>query len=231
MAELLYGSAHSQAGNRFVPLLAPLEANNVRVLIGCEESGEIRRAFKKLGHEAYSCDLLPARDGEIRYHLQHDVMDALDGVCGIPWDLVILHPPCTHIAVSGNAHYAGTLDRIDSVIWTFQLWAKARRSCARVCLENPVGLKIPDVKPQWIQPHEYGHDASKKTGLFLYGLPYLVPSGVIEPRIVNGRPRWGNQTDSGQNKLAPSEDRAQIRGTTYTGIAEAMAWQWGALGT
>ena len=99
----------------------------------------------------------------------------------------------------------------------------------KIALENPVGVISTAIQPasQYIQPFEYGHDASKKTGLWLKNLPLLVPTNYIEPRIVDGKMRWANQTDSGQNKLTPSEDRWKDRARTYQGWADAMAQQWG----
>jgi len=105
----------------------------------------------------------------------------------------------------------------------------AKAPCERIAIENPVGAmsrlwRKPD---QYVQPWQFGHDASKKTGLWLKGLPCLQPTDIVEPRIVNGKRRWGNQTPSGQNNLGPSKDRAKLRSKTYQGIADAMATQWG----
>ena len=195
----------------------------MRILIACESSGVVRDAFRARGHFAMSCDLLSAeRPGP---HHQGDVRELLDQ----EWDLLIAHPPCTYLSVSGM-HWTTrglrdpklTEDALDLV----RLFMNA--PIERIAIENPVSvissrIRKPD---QIIQPHQFGHDASKKTCLWLKGLPLLKPTQMVEPRMVNGRPRWANQTDSGQNKLPPSKDRWKLRSKTYEGIADAMAAQW-----
>lgn len=195
----------------------------MRVLVACEMSGRVREAFRARGHDAYSCDLLPSLDNS-DYHFIGDARSRQ--VLDADWDLMIAHPPCTALCVSGNGTYADTKERLDAIEF-FRLFLST--NIPRVCVENPVGvistaIRKPD---QYIQPYNFGEDASKKTGLWLTGLQPLVPTRRIAPRIVNGLPRWGNQTDSGQNKLGPSEERGMIRGLTYQGIADAMAEQWG----
>jgi hypothetical protein len=196
----------------------------MKVLVACEYSGRVRDAFIKLGHEAMSCDLLPTDSPGPHY--QGDVFDIInDG-----WDLMIAHPPCTYLSVSGM-HWTTrgirdpklTEDALDFVSKLLNAPIK------RIALENPVSIISSRIrKPdQIIQPYEYGHNASKKTCLWLQNLPLLKSTKIIEPRIVNGKKVWDNQTDSGQNKLAPSKDRWKIRSTTYQGIADAMAQQWG----
>jgi len=199
----------------------------MRVLVACEYSGAVRNAFIKHGHEALSCDLLPT--DQPGPHYQGDVRDILyDG-----WDLMVAHPPCTYLSVSGM-HWTkrGLRDPqlTEDALEFVQLLLDA--PIDRIALENPVSvissrIRKPD---QIINPWQFGHDASKKTCLWLKNLPPLVPTTIIEPRIIDGKKRWGNQTDSGQNKLAPSEDRWKIRSETYAGIATAMAQQWGTLG-
>ena len=184
----------------------------MRVLIGCEESGVVRRAFRAAGHDAWSCDLLPARDGG--EHLQMDVMEAVSNDW---WELIVLHPPCTHIAVSGNRWYAGTEERRKAVEWTEALWLRARALCLRVALENPVGLKLDGFKPQWVQPWQFGHPETKKTGLWLRNLPPLMPTNIVEP------------TEQRIWRMAPGPNRQRDRSETYTGIAQAMVEQWGGL--
>ncbi len=197
----------------------------MRVLVACEYSGRVRDAFIKSGHDAMSCDILPTdAPGP---HYQGDVRDIL----GDGWDLMIAHPPCTYLSVSGM-HWTTrglrdpqlTEDALDFV----RLLLDA--PIPRIALENPVSvisnrIRKPD---QIIAPYQFGHDASKKTCLWLRGLPLLRQTTYVPPRMVDGRKRWGNQTDSGQNKLGPSEDRWKIRSETFEGIAEAMADQWGA---
>lgn len=196
----------------------------MRVLVGCEYSGAVRRAFRARGHDAWSCDLLPADDNS-EFHLQGNVLDYLDQ----DWDLGIFFPPCTYLCSSGM-HWTtrGLRDpqlTEDAINFVRQL-LDAPINC--IALENPTGIISTRIrKPdQVIQPYEFGHDASKKTNLWLKNLPKLVPTEYIEPRIVDGKKRWGNQTNSGQNKLTPSEDRWKLRSVTYSGIAEAMAEQW-----
>jgi hypothetical protein len=198
----------------------------MRVLIACEYSGTVRDAFRAAGHDAMSCDLLPSEvPGP---HYQGDVRDAL----GDGWDLMIAHPPCTYLAVSGMHRTARGLrdpqlteDALDFV----RLLLAA--PVPRIAVENPVSvistrIRRPD---QIIQPWQFGHDASKTTCLWLKNLPALQPTQIVEPRIVNGRKRWANQTDGGQNRLSPSPDRWKRRSATYAGIAGAMAAQWGCL--
>lgn len=196
----------------------------MKVLIACEYSGTVRDAFIAAGHDAMSCDLLPTDVPGPNY--QGDVTDILDD----GWDLMVAHPPCTYLSVSGM-HWTtrGLRDPklTEDALAFVRLLMDA--PIPRIAIENPVSvissrIRKPD---QIIQPHEYGHDASKKTCLWLKGLPLLVPTQHVEPRIVNGKKRWGNQCDSGQNKLGPSDDRWKIRSETFTGIAKAMAAQWG----
>ena len=196
----------------------------MRVLIACEYSGRVREAFRARGHDAWSCDLLPSEDPSLR-HIQGDVLE----VIGRGWDLMIAHPPCTHLAVSGARHFeAKRADGRQQEAIEFFL-ALARAPIPRIAIENPVCImssvwRKPD---QVIQPWQYGHDASKSTCLWLKGLPHLVPTKIVAGRDAGGKERWGNQTDSGQNKLSPSPDRWKERSRTYEGIAEAMADQWG----
>ena len=208
------------------------------VLVACEYSGRVRRAFAERGHEVYSCDLLPADD----YDGKHLVADALDVIYSYPWDLIIAHPPCTYLTNSAEWAYKdgpyhqkvkpGTLvgkerreARADAVKFFMSIW---KSDCPKICIENPIGFISSLIKPtQYIQPYEYGEDASKKTCLWLKGLPPLKPTKYVEPRIVNGKKRWGNQTDSGQNKMTPSDSRGHDRSLTPQGWADAMSCQWG----
>jgi hypothetical protein len=196
----------------------------MKILIACEYSGRVRDAFIRAGHDAMSCDLLPTDvPGP---HYQGDVTDVLhDG-----WDLMVAHPPCTYLSVSGM-HWTtrGLRDPqlTEDALAFVRLLLDA--PIERIALENPISvissrIRKPD---QIITPYMFGHDASKKTCLWLKNLPTLTPTVMVEPRIVDGKKRWGNQTDSGQNKLPPSEDRWKIRSETYQGIADAMAYQWG----
>jgi hypothetical protein len=200
--------------------------NTPRVLVACEYSGTVRDAFIAAGFDAVSCDLLPTdKPGP---HYQGDVLDIInDG-----WSLMVAHPPCTYLSVSGM-HWTtrGLRDAqlTEDALAFVRLLLDA--PIDRICLENPVSvissrIRKPD---QVINPYQFGHDASKKTCLWLKNLPALAPTKFVEPRIVGGKQRWGNQTDSGQNRLPPSEHRWKIRSETYEGIAQAMAQQWGSL--
>lgn len=198
----------------------------MKVLVACEYSGRVRDAFLAAGHEAMSCDLLPT--DAAGPHYQGDVFDIInDG-----WDLMVAHPPCTYLSVSGM-HWTTRGLRDPKLTEDALDFVRALMSAPieRIAVENPISvissrIRKPD---QIIQPWMFGHDASKKTCLWLKNLPLLSSTQIIDPRIVNGRTRWGNQTASGQNKLAPSADRWKIRSETYKGIADAMAAQWGDL--
>lgn len=217
----------------------------MRVLIACEYSGRVRDAFLTLGHDAMSCDLLDTdAPGP---HFKGDVREVLnDG-----WDLMVSHPPCTYLCSSGlhwNKRTPGRQQLTDESLDFVRLLLNA--PIKHIALENPIGCISTQVrKPdQTIQPWQFGEDASKGTCLWLKNLPPLAHTETVNPRWIccgvslpasvgkygcpncegakRALPRWGNQTDSGQNKLAPSEDRWKIRSETYKGIAQAMARQW-----
>ena len=212
----------------------------MQVLIACEHSGVVRRAFHRRGVKAWSCDLKPADDGS-PFHIQGDVIELIESWA---FDLIVAHPPCDYLAVSGlhwNKRRPGRQEKTEE---SLRFVARILNNPApRKVLENPVGCittrieKRPDgyyvvdkvrpqfkIKPQWVQPYDFGHDASKKTGLILDGVQPLKidPAKRIPGRIVNGVERWANQTDSGQNRLGPSEQRATERAITYEGIGEAI---------
>lgn len=197
----------------------------LKVLVACEYSGVVRDAFTARGHHAVSCDLLPS-ESPGGYHYQGDVRDILT----LGWDLMICHPDCTYVCGSGlhwNNRGRGWEKTYEAIKFAKTLW---EAPIPKIALENPVGLLSRHIgKPtQYIQPYEFGEDASKKTCLWLKGLPPLAPTNYFPPRITpDGKCRWGNQTDSGQNKLGPSEDRWKLRAKTYQGWANAMAEQWG----
>ena len=201
----------------------------MRVLVACEYSGTVRDAFIRAGHYAASCDLLPS-ESPLGDHYQCDVLELLNH----GWDLMIAHPPCTDLAVSGAAHFAkkqASGSQAAALDFVRQL---LEAPIPRIALENPVSIISSRIrKPdQIIQPYNFGHDASKQTCLWLKGLPPLVPTKYVEPRLVttpSGRiaKRWANQCDNfGHDKLPPSPDRWKLRSATYKGIAEAMAEQW-----
>jgi len=193
----------------------------MRVLIACEYSGTVRDAFMARGHDAMSCDLLPT--DVAGPHYQGDVFD----VIGDGWDLMIAHPPCTYLSVSGM-HWT-TRGLRDHKLTEDALDFVRRLMDCKIpawALENPVSIISTKIrKPdQIIQPWQYGHPESKATCLWLKGLPPLKPTNILP---LPESKRWDNQTASGQNKLAPSKDRWKIRSATYQGIANAMASQWG----
>lgn len=199
-----------------------------KVLVACEYSGVVRDAFIDRGHDAWSCDLIQP-EGK---YVDRSYVGNVEGLlCGdVRWDLLIAHPPCTYLSVSGM-HWTRrglrdpqlTEDALDFV----RLLMDA--NVPHIALENPVSIISSRIrKPdQIIQPYEFGDDASKRTCLWLKNLPVLVETQRIGGRMVNGKERWSNQTDSGQNKLSPGERRAKDRSKTYPGIAAAMADQWG----
>lgn len=202
----------------------------MRVLVGCERSGIIREAFRALGHDAYSCDLSPAEDGSL-FHLQMDVREALKS----SWDLFIVHPECRRLANSGVLRlYRGgkKANGLDLEKWR-EMEEAARffremleADVPRICVENPVmhghgRLLVGRRHTQTFQPWQFGDDASKRTCLWLKGLPPLTPTNILRKK------RYANQTPSGQNKLGPSPTRHIDRARTYPGPARAMAEQWG----
>lgn len=193
----------------------------MRVLVACEFSGIVRDAFIAKGHNAISCDLLPTeKPGP---HYQGDVFDCLREY-DYDFDLMIAHPPCTHIAVSGARYFKDKVQEQESALmFVKQLM---HQPIEKICIENPVGvistrIRKPD---QIIQPWQFGHSESKKTCLWLKGLPLLKPTIIMQMPECG---HWDNTTASGQNKLAPSPDRWKIRSRTYQGFADAMAEQWG----
>jgi site-specific DNA-cytosine methylase len=181
----------------------------MRVLVACEYSGTVRDAFIAKGHDAMSCDLLPSdKPGP---HYQGDVFDVIND----DWDLMIAHPPCTHLAVSGARWFK------DKVTEQAEALDFVRRlmnvHIDRICIENPVSIISSRIrKPdQTIQPWQFGHGETKRTCLWLKGLPKLVPTDIVDGR------------DQRIWKLPPSPDRWKIRSATFQGIADAMANQWG----
>lgn len=212
----------------------------MRVLVGCERFGTIRRAFAKAGCLAFSVDLAPAENsGERPDGSTHVVGDVFDTLAADRWDLFIVHPECRFLSSSGLHWNKGNPEREreteNAVEFGVRCWTEGKKHAGRVVLEQPIGRLGPvmrerfGIRPQIIQPYQFGDDASKATCLFLHNLPPLVPTKYVPPRIINGKKRWANQTDSGQNKLGPSPGRAMERARTYPGIAEAMADQWGQL--
>ncbi len=184
------------------------------ILVGCEESQAVTTAFRELGFEAYSCDLLPCSGGHPEWHLQMDVFEAIKLK---KWDAAIFFPPCTDLAVSGARWFAEKQKdgRQQASIKFF--WDIVQCDIIRIAIENPIGIMSTEYrKPdQIIQPWQFGHGETKSTCLWLRGLPPLRPTNIVEGR--EGR-IW---------KMPPSANRATERSKTYSGIAKAMASQWG----
>lgn len=190
----------------------------MKILVACEYSGKVREAFRKLGHEAWSCDLLPADDNS-KYHIQGNVLDIL----GDDWDIMIAHPPCTHLAVSGAAHFKHKAKEQAEALEFVKCLLNAPIN--HIALENPVSIISSQIRPadQVIHPYEFGHPEQKATCLWLKNLPPLTPTNNVYGEMMK-LPK--NQRERIHN-LRPTEDRWKLRSETYTGIAEAMANQWG----
>lgn len=197
----------------------------MKILVACEYSGRVRDSFIRGGHVAMSCDLHPTEvDGP---HYQGDVREIInDG-----WDMMVCFPDCTYLCSSGlhwNKRVDGRAQKTEEALEFVNFLLNA--PIEKIALENPIGcissrIRKPD---QIIQPYNFGEDASKQTCLWLKNLNKLQPTITFPPRITkDGKKRWSNQTDSGQNVLGPSEDRWKERSRTYHGIANAMADQWG----
>ena len=192
----------------------------MRVLIACEFSGVVREAFRARGHDAWSCDLLPAEDGS-PHHYEGDIFPA---IMHRPWDMMIAHPPCTYLANSGvrwlvkdGKFNPVRMHHMQDAIW---FWRQLRDApIQRIAIENPIPHKHAKVKmgdyTQIIQPWQFGHGETKATCLWLKNLPKLVPTNIVEGRT----PRV--------HHASPGPDRWKERSRTLTGIAEAMADQWG----
>ena len=183
----------------------------MRVLVACEYSGTVRDAFLRIGHDAMSCDLLPTdKPGP---HYQGNVFDVInDG-----WDLMIAHPPCTHLAVSGARWFKDKVtEQAEALDFVRRLM---NADIGRICIENPVSIISSRIrKPdQTIQPWQFGHGETKRTCLWFKSLPKLIPTDIVDGR------------DQRIWKLPPSPDRWKIRSATFQGIADAMANQWGIL--
>ena len=185
----------------------------MRVLVACEESQAVTKELRRLGHEAYSCDIQPCSGGHPEWHLQVDALELLK----MKWDMIIAHPPCTHLCSSGARWFTE-----GKKPWSLQNEASeffmrfANSDCPRIAIENPIGVmstkyRKPD---QIIQPWQYGHGETKATCLWLKGLPKLVPTEIVEGR------------EHRIHRMPPGPERAKMRSKTFPGIARAMAEQW-----
>ena len=183
----------------------------MKVLIACEYSGTVRDAFIRAGHDAWSCDLLPTETPGP--HHQCDALEVLD----MGWDLMIAHPPCTHLAVSGARWFKDKQTEQQEALAFVQMLINA--PIKRIAIENPVSIISSRIrKPdQIIQPWQFGHGETKATCLWLYNLPLLQPTNIVEGR------------EAKVHRMPPSPDRWKLRSKTYIGIAQAMADQWGVL--
>jgi hypothetical protein len=204
----------------------------MKILVACEESQIVTKEFRALGHEAWSCDILECSGGRPDWHIQGDVIPILKD----NWDMVLGFPPCTHLAVSGAAHFAKKKadGRQQEGIGFFMEFTKLDH-VPKVLIENPIGImsKLYRKPDQIIQPYQFGEDASKRTCLWLKGLPPLIETCRVVGRMVttpSGKvvERWSNQCSNyGHDKTAPSPERSRIRSKTYLGIAKAIAQQYG----
>lgn len=186
----------------------------MKVLVACEESGVVRDAFIRVGHDAMSCDLMPTR--RLGPHYCGDVFDVLD----YPWDLAIFHPPCTHTSVSGSRHFAAKWAdgrQAAGVSFFMRLW-RASQHIPRSAFEQPISIlsRLHRKPDQIIQPWQFGHGEIKATCLWLRGLPALAPTNIVSGR------------EARVHRMPQSAERSRLRSETYHGIAEAMAAQWGA---
>lgn len=190
----------------------------MRVLVACEESQEVCKAFRAKGHEAYSCDILPCSGGHPEWHIQDDVIKHLnDG-----WDMMIAHPPCTRLCNSGVSWLAKRDLWVELQVAAYFFSYLLTAPIPKIAVENPIMHKyaiaiIGRKQDQIIHPWMFGHGETKATCLWLKNLPKLVPTNVVEGR------------EQRLHKLPPSPERAKLRSKTYPGIAKAMAEQWGSV--
>ncbi len=219
----------------------------MKVLVACEESQTVTKAFRERGHEAYSCDILPESGGHPEWHISGDVLPLIDGDCtfttvdGIEhnvigqFDILIACPPCTYLSNAGACRLYPKKGQLDMARYKKGLEGKEfflkflNAKCDKICVENPVSSKVFEMPPhtQTIQPYEYGHAVTKKTRLWLKGLPNLVPTNIVEPTepyLPAGTSRkdvtkYGRANRTGKDAV----QRAKF----FVGVAEAMATQWG----
>ncbi len=205
----------------------------MRVLVACEESQEVCKAFRALGHEAYSCDIEPCSGGHPEWHIQADATEIIK----MKWDLIIAHPPCTYISNAG-ARWLFAGGKLNQERYRNGLYAKGffmrflNADCEHIAVENPIPSSVYDLPPytQIIQPYEYGHPWSKKTCLWLKGLPPLVPTDIVtefKPFVSSGS--YTKTHDPKYKGASRKGGSARSRSKTFPGIARAMAEQWGGI--
>ena len=204
----------------------------MRILIACEESQAVCKAFREKGHEAYSCDILPCSGGHPEWHIQGDVLEQLDK----GWDMIIAHPPCTYLTVTGNRWFnverygdkaiQRANDREESIEFFMKL---ANAKCDKIVIENPIGIMSTKWrKPnQIIQPYQFGHPEAKKTALWLKGLPLLKHTKIVEPEYIEYKSGKRMAKWYAEAWKLPKDERTKLRSKTFPGIAKAMAEQWG----
>lgn len=233
----------------------------MRVLVACEESQEVCKAFRAKGHEAYSCDIIPCSGGHPEWHIQDDALRIINGYKGMGygcprfttndgqnhetperWDLIIAHPPCTYLTVSGNRWFnvekygekaIRRAEERERAIEFFLAFAEA--DCDRIAIENPIGVmsRVYRKPDQIIHPYFFGDPVRKSTCLWLKGLPQLVATNMVEPEIIKDRstsysgPAWYAKDENGKILSWNDPRTAKIRSKTYPGFAHAMADQWG----
>lgn len=201
----------------------------MKVLVACEESQEVCKAFRAKGHEAYSCDTLPCSGGHPEWHLQQDVTELLKE----KWDLIIAFPPCTYLSNAGACRLYPKAGQLDVDRYNKGLEAKRfflsflQSDCEKICVENPMSSKIfkMPLHSQEIQPYHFGHPVSKRTRLWLKGLPLLKHTNVVKKKGTHLPSSTGRYAYTGKNDRCTRDPK--IASKTFTGIAKAMAEQWG----
>ena len=221
----------------------------MKVLVACEESQVVCKAFREKGHEAYSCDIQECSGGHPEWHIQADVLPLINGRCKFTtcdgqmheivekWDMIIAHPPCTYLTVTGNRWFnverygekaiQRQRDREEAIRFFMAL---ATADCEKIAIENPIGVMSTEWRKadQIIQPFQFGHAARKSTCIWLKGLAPLTPTEIVEPEIYYYTAKNGRvKSDSRWRSQWGSEDRSKYRSKTFPGIAKAMADQWG----
>lgn len=205
----------------------------MKILIACEESQTVCKAFRAKGHEAYSCDIQECSGGHPEWHIQGDVLEQLDK----NWDMIIAHPPCTYLSNAGACWlFRGGVvnqERYENGLKAKEFFMKLyNHPCEKIVVENPIPSKIYDLPPysQIIQPFQFGHPYSKKTCLWIKGLPNLKHTEIITENIVqwvNGGSKKADGTSRSKNARASTFRDSKTKSKTFQGIADAMAEQWG----
>ena len=197
----------------------------MRVLVACEESQRVCKAFRDKGHEAYSCDIIECSGGYPEWHIKDDVLKHLEG-----WDIIIAHPPCTYLTVAGASNIPRQPWRIEEGFKAAEFFMKIYNApCEKICIENPVPMKRFGLPPytQLIHPYEFGELASKKTCLWLKGLDLLKPTNILDKTTI---PRYNwicKKTGKIHTTSLWYNTTSKRRSKTFEGIAKAMAEQWG----